>query len=869
MEGVVTCFEDDSPLPDLTKMYLPGNPLESLPKDRQREMIASLKALSRYLKSCGRTLAKPKEVSPGYMRRLLGKRSSAIFRHLDTLRAIVDRHELTIQKRWTKKTNKQRLKIMLSAWPGLPASHRPDFLAHRMKAGPESRDAFIWPYLNQEDLIRPRALLLLLNYRSRNHPSRFAVADLETASLGRMLGTITPVFLPTHLVTLNGISDRKKDQDYGKLLLHGGLPDAPDWDKILTQFDPSEALVVLEAQERLMRFLVECCTLILHDIPVDLLTSHSYPIQPEPPSVSQRLITGHASLSIMAQETPYCLPPSLPDMSRLAALLSAATVSAQDHLWSLREDPGFFLHFMLELKEHRTEMILDANGKKHPVLHPQHMELFWETVIIDIVLFPYMKLNNLSKLAQVAQSLHDMQLGSSSPRISNRKPSEDYFYTLIRFRAYLTYAAQTPLRMLQMFVAGSIPFRSLHVRESIKASQAPIRAETRTSMLGSIEAQLLFLLKTLADNGDTLGLLRMPLVVDELQRLIEKEPRARDMITGFIGGIIGHLAIICECLKQVDICHTWAESYDSVMEEHNEAAYDEWNKAAAIWEDMVDVMHKSGPEWKRIVQLGIPKKGKFDYPLWKCETEDNTKLLRQSEANLDAFWSALDRFMNKEVGGLAGTAVKDFLTQPRLLQRTPEWIDPGESIETSSDFNSQTSLMPLSELYSQLELRTSQTLCNNSNKTLSSKTKTKTRGSPSTLSVDLNPDVKTERPESRLKFTVDALALKVFRTLFFTPLLNNTPGEVLWKDFIHAMTSVGFGSEKLYGSIWHFTPDNLDVERSIQFHEPHSPAKANKIPFHSARRHGRRLCRAYGWHGDMFVLREKTVSAPSATTPEP
>ena len=88
----------------------------------------------------------------------------------------------------------------------------------------------------------------------------------------------------------------------------------------------------------------------------------------------------------------------------------------------------------------------------------------------------------------------------------------------------------------------------------------------------------------------------------------------------------------------------------------------------------------------------------------------------------------------------------------------------------------------------------------------------------------------------------------------FTPSLTATPGEIPWPDFLHAMVSTGFRPEKLYGSVWQLSPAGLDVERAIQFHEPHP---SGKIPFLIARRHGRRLNRAYGWEGGMFVLAEK------------
>jgi hypothetical protein len=65
------------------------------------------------------------------------------------------------------------------------------------------------------------------------------------------------------------------------------------------------------------------------------------------------------------------------------------------------------------------------------------------------------------------------------------------------------------------------------------------------------------------------------------------------------------------------------------------------------------------------------------------------------------------------------------------------------------------------------------------------------------------------------------------------------------------MDSAGFSAEKLQGSAWKFTPRRLDVEGSINFHEPHP---SNKIAFYVARRFGRRLERAYGWKGEQFRL---------------
>lgn len=139
------------------------------------------------------------------------------------------------------------------------------------------------------------------------------------------------------------------------------------------------------------------------------------------------------------------------------------------------------------------------------------------------------------------------------------------------------------------------------------------------------------------------------------------------------------------------------------------------------------------------------------------------------------------------------------------------------------------------------------------------KPKVKTRGTPGPATAGSSSSTPEEAsdegptdPQPPLK--VDARALSVFRILFFNPVFHTTPGEVPWKEFLHAMRAAGFGAQKLYGSVWHFRPETIDLDRSIQFHEPHP---IGKLSFRVARRYGRRLHRAYGWDGGMFTMEHK------------
>lgn len=52
-----------------------------------------------------------------------------------TLGDIVARHEATIQRRWAKKTKRERLAILLQAWPDMPRQHRPTLTHSKTSTG--------------------------------------------------------------------------------------------------------------------------------------------------------------------------------------------------------------------------------------------------------------------------------------------------------------------------------------------------------------------------------------------------------------------------------------------------------------------------------------------------------------------------------------------------------------------------------------------------------------------------------------------------------------------------------------------------------------------------------------------------------------
>jgi hypothetical protein len=272
----------------------------------------------------------PKVMKAFEVRELCKERSSRILANHERLGHILDRHEPTIQKRWTKKTKHRRLEILLDAWPSMAPGHRPEFAAFRKESqaqrdsGTKFRDHFIWPYINQEDLLKPKSLLLMLSARGRHHPCEFAAADGEAMHFGKVTKALVPVFTNDYVVMLNGVTG----SDYGRLVAQD-REEVWNWLWTAKQFLPGDGLLILEAQDRVMEFLVRCCEHILHDIPATELLADKYPVLPEPMLRYGIESNGFDSLAVMAEEAPYRVPGRL-DFGRIESLLAARASAAED-----------------------------------------------------------------------------------------------------------------------------------------------------------------------------------------------------------------------------------------------------------------------------------------------------------------------------------------------------------------------------------------------------------------------------------------------------------------------------------------------------------------------------------------------------------
>lgn len=303
------------------------------------------------------------------------------------------------------------------------------------------RDPFMWPYINQEDLSKPKALPLLLNARGRHSPGDFAAADVDALRLGKTSNAIVPICVKHNTMILSGATG---PNEYGRLLAWQTHPHAFDWLRSWKQFDPQEGFMILEAQDGLLSFLVDCCKYILHDISEDATISDKYQIKEEPQLKSEAERTGFDSLAVMMAEEPYRVPAHM-DLKRMEVLLAARASAAEDHLWSLREDPGYFSETLWDFSEHRVELFKDESRRAHPALDRANRSVFWARVAGEVLFNAYYELEIFSELHKQARDLRVLQSKHAGAISPSKDLPTDYLRAIFKFRHFLDRASMMPI----------------------------------------------------------------------------------------------------------------------------------------------------------------------------------------------------------------------------------------------------------------------------------------------------------------------------------------------------------------------------------------------------------------------------------------
>ncbi|CAJ2503112.1 Uu.00g105060.m01.CDS01 [Anthostomella pinea] len=768
------------------------------------------------------------------VRRFARRRASSIFADWQKLQGIVERWGPTIQK-------------------------RPDLVVWRLARGPfaasdkkmksiENFWPFLCPAINLEDLAKPEPLMLMLSARGRNFPDVFIPTDTAFARAALPVGihplaALTLGCRPKQRMLFRG---RKSAGDYGEICDESSLSHFMS----ITSFTLDVGLMVLAVQSKLYPFLVQCCKEILHDVSEDEMLTRA----PVAATSEQLLGENEAdastleSLLIQSSLAPYRVPGHL-DLSRMEAVVAARLAEAEDHLWSLREDPGYFSETLYDWSEHCQESLVictreedlwdkfmhnvtctDESHTWHTATKPTDGDAeFWAPIVQNVLTDALEYIENwrilLSRISRAAKA---MQSHASELRYDRPAP-EAITLSLLQCNIAGYASLKFVLRKLRTGVPTSPPMRN-------RFNHPP----SQLSPPSKSEKELMWIFTTMFDEKNRK--FEMKALTDELELLMRRDGSVKKLISPWVARELADLSAMVEFFEQIKLFQPWSDGIDIVskMGVYNDRVMQDYKDDSMFTITLYkfENFHK----WPRFGQLANPSRRAFHYPLNKRYSRKNVQAMQEAEARLDAFWRPMISALNSvrlpcEDPDCGCSGWKVFSPRHKAVLVEEELPMPFSGLNVG---------------------QTSDTLSKNDFKVHVERQKVKTRGKAAARAPAQQEEQTrgpgegaTSAPPEKTILQVDQRALKIFNTLFFVPTASSQqPGETPWVDFLHAMNATGFTAEKWYGSAWHFQPTKLDVERGIQMHEPHP---SSKIPFAVARRMGRRLHRAYGWHGGMFT----------------
>ncbi|KAF7957813.1 hypothetical protein EAE96_003383 [Botrytis aclada] len=690
------------------------------------------------------------------------------------------------------------------------------------------------PYLNLEDLTQGMFLPLFLNSRGRYSPHLFVHADLYAMHFGLNMWEIP----------------EPKIYDGLKPWKHAAVFNNPDSGKYIEfleskersdeayasglGFPPAKAIVVLRAQVFTYQFLVKCCSEILHDIPTLLDDNHDFNIVPEPERLSapssQRLSTIYSAI-----ESPY-RPPSHIDFQRIEDLLEARRAAAEDHLWSLREDPSYF-----------AEM-LDSRSERHCFSSEEDSRGFEVVIILEHACVSLLIWNNLRDDFRQWRNLEKIY---SAQIVSGRQLPYEYERAFVCFWDNLGRASDY-LRMdhLRREIIFSKAFQASVIKDILLDYSHSIRGNVRAGA----EDKLFFILYELSQT-EAILYCSLPDLFDELERHILANPAKRDRITTLGLSMLSDIGIVASINRDLYLYQPWASTADQKIK-----ADDGTIKAIteSKWKRTMDVFENLENQAVDELTKLVDAPNCFHYPAERRRNAVNNHKMRQAEDLLDKVWDHLDEAYLEASGETTLTsAFEDLISNTRTFIRTPEWVETAPKVKQS-----RKNRPPIDdELVSSFEhVRIEEANSTQSlelgDSTIKAKAKSKSRkAGPSQDSAPLTEEIpEADEDEARREtIKVNKKTYRVFTALFYTPSEKDPPGEISWQEFLQAMAAAGLNSEALYGSISHFTPQEGHADklkRSIQFHQPHP----GKLSLRTARFFGRRLHRAFGWDVDLFSL---------------
>jgi hypothetical protein len=525
----------------------------------------------------------------------------------------------------------------------------------------------------------------------------------------------------------------------------------------------------------------------------------------------------------------------------------AALEQAQEHVWLLRDDPSYFATAMKDHVEHSFGYIKDERGRCDPLVlnRVKHLDVYLREMIDQHYTTVFIWEMLIELLEQAAEQ-EDSFVQSES---QFEEDSPAYFEALMRLRlGFDTVALPQATGTLFTNLVTNPKLRHHFIRYGTGAETGI--GPNPSNREGIDENPFLWIIWQVFEHmhpDEQYPELPHDDVLVELHRLVEEDKSLRAHLTPLAMKAIAEAGLLADLRCQLTSLRPriFAPFHGLGWEQaQTESAAENWVDEKYDWPDRLRVVLDDNT-FPYLSKLADPANRRFDHPAHKKRNKINTCAMQAAERNLDEFWEAFDKAVEEKDAELIRHIKSWWASRTHI--RTPDWVDE----EPTKRSRPQAVIPRIAAQLGGLRLVEDRPQGKTAilKEAGEKKEKVKTRGvaDPSKAQAD-DQDAGNEgtpdRPATPPKpvFKVSHRTMKVIGMLFHRPGDRDHPGELEWKELLHAMAEIGFSATKAYGSAWNFVPTSEPLRswcsQDIMVHEPHP---TRKMSFWKVRQFGQRL----------------------------
>lgn len=221
---------------------------------------------------------------------------------------------------------------------------------------------------------------------------------------------------------------------------------------------------------------------------------------------------------------------------------------------------------------------------------------------------------------QVIQ-LQVLQRKYASAIMVDKELPNEYLLALLKFSHRLDRYIGDPINQLRDGWIASPPFRSdFAVLSHDNKDTIALKAG---AMRDKVQSELVWLLDILGERRKEVDLAGRTILIDELERFLQAEPKAKALVSSHLAAVLGDLSVINEATRQLDLYQPWASTFRHHRERHEDAMDKDFTDQVQSWGHFGAVLRlpKSGPDHAELVRLGEPSERKFYHPVDKRRTK--------------------------------------------------------------------------------------------------------------------------------------------------------------------------------------------------------------------------------------------------------